>query len=88
MTDYTVRRITHGTVQMSDGRTEPQVTAIIYRDRHYVTSVRLNACTMCLPGGGVYGLDATDDQIISAVLGDEDIFTGTPAFPEDHDNVT
>jgi hypothetical protein len=90
---YSVRRVARGTVTITDGygnngREEPGTEAQIYEDGRFVTSVSLNALTLCLPGGGVYGLDATDDQIIRAILGDEDIFTGAPAFPGHHDKAT
>jgi hypothetical protein len=86
---YEVRRVVRGTCTITDGfgnnaREEPCTTAEIYEDGRFVTSARLNASSM----GRVYGMDATDEQIIRAVLGDEDIFTGAPAFPEHHGKVT
>lgn len=92
MTAYTVKRIVRSTVTVCRRGSiyqEPATTAHIYAGEQRITSVSLNGCTLCLPGdGGVYGLDATNEQIIRAVLGDEDIFTGAPAFPEHHDAVT
>jgi hypothetical protein len=93
MTEYTVRRTVNGTCRITDGlgengRDEPSTTAHIYADGRYVTSTSLNACTMCLHEGGIYGMDATDEQIVRAVLGDEDIFGGAPSFPGHHDQVT
>jgi hypothetical protein len=90
---YSVKRVVRGTVTITDGwgnraREEPATTAEIYENGRFVTSVSLNALTLCLPGGGVYGLDATDDQIIRAILGDEDIFTAAPTFPGHHDKAT
>lgn len=90
MSEYTVRRTVKGEVTIykgGDTHQEPATTAHIYRDGRYVTSASLNACLLCLPGGSVRGMDATDEQIIRAVLGDEDIFTGAPAYPEYHDEV-
>jgi hypothetical protein len=97
MTVYTVKRFTSGTVTMSgpwdpETRThtshqEPAQTAYLYADGRLITQVGLNACTMCLPGDSVRGVDATDDQILQAVLGDEHIFSGAPVFPEHHDAV-
>jgi hypothetical protein len=89
-TIYTVKRVSFGTVTITNGwgenaREEPATRAHIYADGRCVTSVSLNALTICLPGGSVYGMDATDEQIIAGVLGDEDIFTGAPSFPEHHD---
>lgn len=90
---YSVRRITNGTVTITDGfgdnaREEPATRALIYDNGQFVTGVSLNACTLCLPAGSVYGLAATDEQIIRAILGDEDIFTAAPTFPGHHDKVT
>jgi len=89
---YSVKRAVNGTVTITvgygnNGRQEAATTAVIYQDGRYVTNISLNACTLCLPEGGIYGMDATDDQIIRAVLGDEDIFTGAPSFPEHHGKV-
>jgi hypothetical protein len=66
---YSVRRTVNGTVTITDGlgnnrREEAATTAMIYEDGHFVTSARLNASFM----GRVYGMDATDEQIIRAVL--------------------
>jgi hypothetical protein len=85
---YEVRRVVRGTVTITDGfgnngREEARTTAEIYEDGCFITSASLNASFM----GRVYGMDATDEQIIRAVLGDEDIFTGAPTFPEHHGKV-
>lgn len=87
MSAYTVKRFVNGECKMSNGTTEPRTTAHIYKDGRLVTTIHLNATTMCLPDGSVYGMDAADDQIIRAVLGDENIFNGAPAFPDHHDEV-
>lgn len=92
MKKYTVKRCTSGTVTMSGGlghgsHEEPAVTAFLYVNGQLITSVPLNCTTMCLPEGGIRGTDATDEQIIRAVLGDENIFTAAPAYPEYHDEL-
>jgi len=86
---FIVERKTAGTARMSRGFgqdcwEEPAVTAII-RERPtgaVRARVSLNSTTMCLPEGHPRGVDATDDQIIRAVMGDEHIITGTPTFEE------
>lgn len=85
---FEVTRRTSGVVvKMSRGNErweEPRQFADI-RDTEsgrLVASVGLNSSTMCLPEGGIRGVDATDEQIIRAVMGDEDIFTGAPTFED------
>jgi len=83
---FTVERKTRGIAHMSRGLNdrwdEPAVYAVI-RERstgRVEAGVSLNSTTMCLPEGHPRGVDATDDQIIRAVMGDEHILTGTPTF--------
>jgi len=87
---FTVERRTAGIAHMSRGYDpqdrwdEPAVYAVI-RERstgRVEAGVSLNSATMCLPGGGIRGVDATDDQIIRAVMGDEHILTGAPTFED------
>jgi len=85
---FTVERRTAGIAHMSRGLgdrwDEPSVTAVI-RERSsgaVRACVSLNSTTMCLSEGHPRGVDATDDQIIRAVMGDEHIFTGAPTFED------
>ena len=83
------RHETGALVTMADGTTQPETYARIFDGDEYVTQVRLNATTFCAPqpyGAGV-GTNATDEQIILAVLGDEHIFTGAPVNPEHHHRI-
>jgi hypothetical protein len=94
---YTVRRVVDGMVTMCGPwdpttrtyatRQEPRQTAYVKADGVTVATVELNGTLLCLPEGGVRGVDGTDEQIIRAVLGDEHIFTGAPTFPTHHDAV-
>jgi hypothetical protein len=56
---------------------EPAVFARVIRKSDGVPvsdSIPLNCTLFCLPGGNVQGIDATDEQIIEAVVGDEHIY--------------
>ena len=82
---FEVSRRISGTANMSDGSTRPGLFIRIkdketgeYRTRW----MSMVACLLCLPGGAVQGDEATDDQIIQAVLGDEHIFSGTPTYED------
>lgn len=87
---FQVERRTAGIARMSTGtrgpvREEPAVSAVIRDATTGRVAARvplLNAATMCLPEGPIRGLDATDEQIIRAVMGDENIFTGARAVED------
>jgi hypothetical protein len=80
---YEVRRCNIGPVTMSKGQ-EAGITATIWRDGRFIAGpIHLNYTMMCLPGHHVRGIEATDDEIIQAVIGDEHIYTGAPSFPDE-----
>jgi hypothetical protein len=89
MEQFEVRHERIGKVRMADGREVDGVHAYIYwKDRLVAGPCRLYCVTLCLRGeGAVRGDDATDEQIIRGVLGDEDIMTGAPTFPQFYDDV-
>lgn len=87
MNEYTIERLVNGVAKMGDGTEQPATTAIIRKNEQFITSVRLNGAIFCLPGETGKGIHATDAQIVRAVLGDEDIFSGAASFPEHHDTV-
>ncbi len=70
----------HGeTVTMTKGLSresyqEPRFRATVYDDCGRTVAVVSNATMLCLPGRTVRACEATDQQILDAVLGDEHIF--------------
>lgn len=82
---FEVSRRISGTAKMSDGSTRPGLFIQI-KDKKTGQSrtgwLSMVASTLCLPGGSVQGDEATDEQIIQAVMGDEHIFTGTPTHQD------
>lgn len=83
---YVVNIYSNGSCQMDNGkggfRTEPAMVADIWRDGRLVGGrVHLNSATLCLPGYSVRGVEATAEEIVRGILGDEDIFSGDPSFP-------
>jgi hypothetical protein len=79
---------TNGTVRRIDCRGEmvtmskglgnsyqtPRFRALVYDSQgRYVADVN-NSSILCLPGGSVQAPNATDQQILDAVLGDESIY--------------
>lgn len=88
---YEVKRTSGpGVARMSRGDRkwdEPRQSASIYADGRLVERVSLNSLLCALPEGGVRGVDATDDQLVRAILGDEHVFSGAPSYPEHHDRV-
>ena len=85
---YEVLRRTSGVARMSRGDEtweEPQVWATIVRrqPRRVIESgLCLNSLTVCLPEGpsGKFprGIDATDEELILAIVGDESVFDPYP----------
>jgi hypothetical protein len=76
---YAVHRQESGIAKMSQGERsweEPQIWARITdpRGRTVERNICLNSLTCCIPGGPVRGVDATDEQLLEAVLGDESVF--------------
>ena len=85
---YEVRRRNIGPVTMSKGLSaeyqEEGVIASIWREGRFIAGpINLNCTTMCLPGHHVRGIEATDEEVIQAVIGDEHIYTGAPSFPDE-----
>ena len=63
---------------------EPRIChrVIDTKNGHLVGTVG-NGTTLCLPGGSVRATEATDEQIIQAVVGDQHIFTGERSYQPD-----
>jgi len=76
---FTVTRRESGVAKMSQGEKsweEPEVWATIKnpKGRTVERDIHLNSMLCCLPGGSVRGIEATDEQLLEAVLGDESVF--------------
>lgn len=53
---------------------EPTFMHKVLNERGASMGVVGNATTLCLPEGSISAKDATDDQIVRAVVGDESVF--------------
>lgn len=77
---YTVHRRESGVAKMAQGERsweEPQIWARITDPKGRAVVGRelcLNSMLCCIPGGHVRGVDATNEQLLEAVLGDESVF--------------
>lgn len=53
---------------------EPRFLARVYDERGHLLGHVGNSSILCLPGGSVRAPEATDEQILEAVLGDESVY--------------